>query len=75
MGRHAQLGVIVHEIIDKMSEHAVSLEEALETLFDETGSLIETISKAYQRLSDEDFKEMYNTDINNDDEFINIGYQ
>ena len=32
MGRHAQLGVIVHEIIDKMSEHAVSLEEALAEL-------------------------------------------
>ena len=63
------------EYIDYAQSKGLSLEEALETLFDESGSLIETISKAYQRLSDEDFKEMYNTDINNDDEFINIGYQ
>lgn len=63
------------EYIDYAQSKGLSLEEALETLFEEDGSLIETISKAYQRLSDEDFKEMYNTDINNDDEFINIGYQ
>ena len=63
------------EYIDYAQSKGLSLEEALETLIEESGSLIETISKAYQRLSDEDFKEMYNTDINNDDEFINIGYQ
>lgn len=63
------------EYIDYTQSKGLSFEEALDTLFDESGSLIETISKAYQRLSDEDFKEMYNTDINNDDEFINIGYQ
>ena len=63
------------EYIDYAQSKGLSLEEALETLFEESGSLIETISKAYQRLSDEDFKELYNTDINNDDEFINIGYQ
>ena len=62
------------EYIDYAQSKGLSLEEALETLFEESGSLIETISKAYQRLSDEDFKEIYNTDINNDDEFINIGY-
>lgn len=63
------------EYIDYTQSKGLSFEEALETLFEENGSLIETISKVYQRLSDEDFKEMYNTDINNDDEFINIGYQ
>lgn len=63
------------EYIDYAQSKGLSFEEALETLFDENGSLIETISQAYQRLSEEDFKEMYNTDINNDDEFINIGYQ
>ena len=63
------------EYIDYAQSKGLSFEEALETLFEESGTLIETISKAYQRLSDEDFKEMYNTDINNDDEFINIGYQ
>ena len=34
MGRHAQLGVIVHEIIDKMSEHDISLEEAKNEMYE-----------------------------------------
>ena len=34
MGKHAQLGVIVHEIIDKMSEHAMSLDKAKEELYE-----------------------------------------
>ena len=37
--------------------------------------LFKYLTKLKKSLSDEDFKEMYNTDVNNDDEFVNIGYQ
>ena len=34
MGRHAQLGVIVHELIDKLSEYEFSLDEAKKELIE-----------------------------------------
>jgi CRISPR/Cas system-associated exonuclease Cas4 (RecB family) len=56
MGKHAQLGIIVHQIIDQMSEHDLTLVEARKKLIEEIeiwNTQVPEENKEYSTIDDE----------------------